>query len=107
MYPNKTPTLSSAPLERNRALSDRFPYCCCFAFSARAAFQQQTFAPFSAVVPVSERTSDFVDYCLVENSVWFEAISEHATYVVKEYIKSRSWKKYQRPLLEAASKQSY
>ena len=51
--------------------------------------------------------SDFVDYCLVENSVWFEAISEHATYVVKEYIKSRSWKKYQRPLLEAASKQSY
>ena len=50
--------------------------------------------------------SDFVDYCLVENGVWFEAISEHATYVVKEYIKSRSWKKYQRPLLEAASKQS-
>lgn len=48
--------------------------------------------------------SDFVDYCLDNNPDWFISLSERSTYLVKEYIKSKSWKKYNKPLLNASLK---
>lgn len=48
--------------------------------------------------------SDFVDYCLDNNPDWFISLSERSTYLVKEYIKSKSWKKYNKPILNASLK---
>ena len=46
--------------------------------------------------------ADFVDYCLDCNYDWFVALAERDTFLIKEYIKSKSWKKYNKPLLDAS-----
>lgn len=37
--------------------------------------------------------SDLLEYCAVERFDWFRVLCDNGTVVVKEYLKSRSWKK--------------
>lgn len=46
--------------------------------------------------------ADFVDYCMDNDADWFAALAERDTYMIKEYIKSKSWRKYNRPILHAS-----
>lgn len=37
------------------------------------------------------RYSDLLEYCMVERSDWFRVLCDNGTYVIKEYLKSKTW----------------